>query len=129
LIFAFLFKIFETPQDSNFQNGECLDSLSHTYKNVFKSKKFLLTNFPSHALTFKHVFKHDFLINFKQLLILDFSNLVVRIKIFKQNIGTISFLDHLVRQNIINIYFASYGDPKIKFSFQISNIQMVISEF
>ncbi len=128
MIFAFLFKIFETPQNSTFQNRGCLDSLSHTYKNVFKSKTFLLTNFPSHALTFKHVFKHD-VFNFKQLVILYFSNLVVRIKFSKQNIGTIFFLDHLVRQNIINIYFASYGDLKIKIYFQISNIQMVICEF
>jgi len=34
-----------------------------------------------------------------------------------------------MRQNIINIYFTSYGGPKIKVFFQISNFQMVICEF
>ncbi len=48
---------------------------------------------------------------------MDFSNLVVKIKFSKQNIGNIFFLDHLMRQIIINIYFTSYGGPKIKVFF------------
>jgi len=58
------------------------------------------------------------------LLIIDFSNLVVTIKFFEQNIGNIYFLDHLMKQNIINV--AAYGGPQIKVSFQILNLQMVI---
>jgi hypothetical protein len=35
---------------------------------------------------------------------MDFSNLVLKIKFYEQNIGNISLLDHLVRQNNCNIY-------------------------
>jgi hypothetical protein len=59
-----------------------------------------------------------------KLLIINFLNLVVRIKFYEQNIGNIYFLDHLMKQNIINV--APYGGPQIKVSFQILNLQMVI---
>jgi len=44
-----------------------------------------------------------------------------------QNIVNIYLLDHLVKQNINNIYFCIFGGPQIKFFLQFSNFQMVNS--